>query len=64
MSYVYTAYASIDSTIIFCIYILFINRDVVFFMKIANFIGMIGSICLFLIAVESPRWLLLNDKRE
>jgi hypothetical protein len=62
MSYVYTAYASIDNltTVVFCLYILFIDRDVVFFMKIANFIGMIGSFSLFLVVVESPRWLILN----
>ena len=66
LPYVYTAYSSIDTmtTVVFCLYILFINKDAIFFMQIANFIGLAGCISLFLLAKESPRWLLLNDKKE
>jgi len=45
-------------------YILFINNDAILFMQIANFIGLASCVSLFLVAIESPRWLLLNNKKE
>ena len=34
LPYVYTAYSSIDTmtTVVFCLYILFVNKDAIFFM--------------------------------
>jgi hypothetical protein len=66
LPHVHTAYSAIDTitTVVFCMFILFVKNDAVFFMQIANFIGLSSCIGLIIIARESPRWLLLNDKKE
>ena len=43
---------------------LYINRDGITFMIIANYIGMAAYLIHILIGTESPRWLLLNNRNE
>ena len=58
------AFLDCNSTTIFCLYMLYVNRDGITFMKIANYIGMAAYVIHILIGTESPRWLLLNKRYE